>query len=226
VGEDAAFCPGCGAALRDPERSSAPTYAPPPSPQVIVHKYEQLPPPKKRGFSLGRALLVLVGILILAAVFGRNETGKNTSVSTAESKKEPAVVASSKIFREGETITVGYTSYVIWRSWWSNQLSNNQFLNHPPDAMYLFVELTVRNNDTKARTIPSFYLLDDNGSEYEASSRGWGIDQHLGILADLNPTVSKRGKIVFDVPKGRNYRIKLSGGFWSSDNAYVRLEPK
>ena len=37
--------------------------------------------------------------------------------------------------------------------------------------------------------------------------------------------MSKQGFIVFDVPDDRSYKLKLSGGFWSVDDAFVELDP-
>ncbi len=131
-----------------------------------------------------------------------------------------------KVYNTGETLHVGYTSYCVWRSWWSKRLSDNQFLDNQPDAMFLFVELIIRNNDKKARTIPPFYLIDENGAEYETSSKAWSVDGSIGALDSLNPSVQKQGIIVFDVPTNHNYKLKVSGGYWSTEDALITLTPK
>ena len=128
-------------------------------------------------------------------------------------------------YKTGETISVGYSSYCVWRSWWSKRLSNNEFLDDRPDAIFLFVELTVRNDDKKARSIPPFELVDENGAEYETSSKAWAVDGSIGVLESLNPSVQKRGFIVFDVPTNHEYRLKVSGGYWSTEDAFITLEP-
>ena len=92
--------------------------------------------------------------------------------------------------------------------------------------MYLFVDLSVRNNDKKARMVPPFKLVDDSGAEYQASSNGWAVQGSIGLLESLNPSVSKQGFVIFDVPQNRNYRLKLSGGYWAADDAFVQLTPK
>ncbi len=92
--------------------------------------------------------------------------------------------------------------------------------------MFLFVELTIRNNDKKARTIPSFELIDENGAEYETTSKGWRVEGSIGVMDSLNPDVKKRGTIVFDVPQNRKYWLKVSGGYWSGDYDFIRITPK
>ncbi|MCK9457217.1 MAG: DUF4352 domain-containing protein [Candidatus Riflebacteria bacterium] len=135
---------------------------------------------------------------------------------TAEKK----VVILGKV---GETVTIGYFSYCVWRSWWDNKTSNNQFINQKPNASFLFIELTVRNNDKKARTIPPFKLIDENNNEYDYSSKSFGVKNAFRSLEDLNPSVHKQGVILFDVPKGRNYKLKVSGGFWSKEDAIIEI---
>lgn len=123
----------------------------------------------------------------------------------------------------GETLNVGYTSYCVWRAWYSNRLSKNQYLDKRPNARWLFVDLTVRNNDTKARMIPPLKLIDENGAEYESSPAM--IEGTIGILESLNPSVKIQGLVVFDVPDTRDYRLKVSGGFWSADDGLIRIVP-
>ena len=74
--------------------------------------------------------------------------------------------------------------------------------------------------------VPPFTLLDENNQEYEASSNGWAVEGSIGILESLNPSVSKQGFVVFDVPYDHTYRLKLSGGYWSLQDAFIQLTPK
>ena len=85
--------------------------------------------------------------------------------------------------------------------------------------------MTVRNDDRKARMVPPIKLIDEQGREYESSAAGTMIENSIGVLETLNPDVSKQGYVVFDVPKGRTYKLKLSGGYWSGETGYIRLEP-
>ncbi len=145
-----------------------------------------------------------------------------------ERRKEQAKLeeARPKVYGEGRPVFVGYTFYLTEGSWWSDKLSENELLDHPPNAKYLFVLLAVGNTDKKQRMIPPFRLVDENGAEYEPDDNAWVLKGSIGLLEKLNPGVSKHGFMVFDVPRDRNYRIKLSGGYWSVKDAYVRLSPK
>jgi len=145
--------------------------------------------------------------------------------STPKPKSKPESPKEQKVYVHGETVGVGYTGYCVWRCWWSESLSSNEFMNQKPNAKYLFVELSVINGDKKARMIPPFFLEDENGAEYQTSANGWAVEGSIGSLESLNPSVQKAGTIVFDVPENHIYKLKLSGGYWSGDIAYVKLEP-
>jgi hypothetical protein len=150
----------------------------------------------------------------------RVEENQQAEAQRTEAESTP------KVYSQGKTVGVGYTAYTVWRSWWSDRLSENEFLDERPNAMFLFVELSVRNDDKKARMVPPFTLVDENGAEYEASSAGWVVEGSIGVLESLNPSVSKQGSVVFDVPTGHRYHLKLSGGYWSIEDAYVQLTPQ
>lgn len=163
---------------------------------------------------------LVLGVILALVLIG-------TAIQFMRDAIEPEQSSSEKqSYAEGEGFHVGCTSYIVWQSWWSCQLSENRFLNQRPNATYLFVELTVRNDDKTARMIPPFTLIDDGGAEHRTSSGGWAVEGSISALDTLNPFVTKQGFIVFDVPRNQNYHLKVSGGFWSGRSAYIQLVPK
>lgn len=154
----------------------------------------------------------------------RSESTSRSSTPSVPSKDKPQYT----LYQEGATVTAGYTAYAVSRSWWSNSLGDDQIYRdyeHAP-ARYLFVELTVRNDDKQARSIASFKLIDENDAEYETSSKSWTVAGSIGIFTRLNPGVSKGGCLIFEVPRGHEYRLTGSDGYWSRENAFVQLSPK
>jgi hypothetical protein len=176
--------------------------------------------------------LVIVSVVAGGVVYalggfptsGPASTGTAPSASSAQTT-QATTEPGSDTHKEGDQFLVGYTGYAVWRSWWSTRLTTNRFLNQPPNAKYLFVALSVLNNDTKARDVPPFKLVDEQGAEYDADARGYMLPGSIGLIETLNPSVSKLGFVVFDVPPDKHYRLKLSGGFWSAEDAFVILEP-
>jgi hypothetical protein len=130
-------------------------------------------------------------------------------------------------FSEGDTVSIGYTSYIVGGSFWRTRLVRS-YSEEKPNAMFLVVILAVRNDDTKPRSIPPFKLIDENGAEYETfSSAGFYFKEYaMDIFDSLNPSVLKKGCIAFDVPTNHNYKLKVSGGYWSKEDAIIRLSPE
>lgn len=172
----------------------------------------------------GVTIVFLVTGVIVYMLSGKSASNAPSAAGAAHTP-EPASPPEQTTHREGEPILVGYTGYGVWRSWWSSRLSANSFLDQPPNAKYLFVLLSVVNQDNKARDIPPFQLVDDQGAEYDADARGYMVPGSIGLIESLNPSVSKVGFVVFDVPPDKNYRLKLSGGYWSGESTFVKLEP-
>ena len=166
--------------------------------------------------AIGVIFLILIGSSFIAIMMSDTSNTPSTSVKSA----------APKVYKMKETASVGYTSYSVWEAWWQDRLSTNQFLDEKPNASYLFVDLTVRNDDKKARTVPPFKLVDENGAEYDASSKAWAVENAIGMIENLNPSVSKKGVIVFDVPKNHKYKLRISGGYWSAEDAYILIVTK
>jgi hypothetical protein len=92
-----------------------------------------------------------------------------------------------------------------------------------PDGIFRVVDITVQNNDTSSSTLPPFHLLDSDGRKYDASSKPMWEGRFFGPLEDLNPGVSKRGLVAFDVPPNRQYTLQVGGGFESGKSALVEI---
>lgn len=117
---------------------------------------------------------------------------------------------------------VGYWSYAVWGSHWRDSIGT-EYLREYPDAEFLVIDVTVRNDDKTSSTLPSLELVDSQGREYSETSKGSLQEDFFGPLKSLNPGVESRGFVAFDVPKGK-YTLKVSGGFTSGENAQIDLE--
>lgn len=177
------------------------------------------------GCCSGCILIGLAIVFIPSIVMQmKNPPEERQSSPSISAARQPVESERLKIAKVGETVTIGYSSYCVWKSWWDNKTSDNEFINQKPNASFLFIDLTVRNNDKKARTVPPFKLIDEDNNEYDEASNAFTVKDAFNILEDLNPSVSKRGVILFDVPKGRDYRLKVSGGYWSGEDALIQIK--
>ncbi len=157
-----------------------------------------------------------------AAVAQTDDLGPVPASDSSPSANEPP--KGPKVYRTGEEFQVGYTAYRIDKAWWQDHLSKNQFLNQPPNAAYLFVQLAIANADQKPRMVAPYKLIDERGAEHQPSANAWAVEGSIGVLESLNPGVTKNGFAVFDVPRGQKYKLVVSGGYWSTEDAMVELE--
>ncbi len=169
-------------------------------------------------------ILMIVGIFFERITQKPPEEPKQVGKEVKESQelKESKVPATVAV---GQTVSVGDLCYVVNETWWSDKLSNNPLLNKKPDARFLFIHLSVRNDGNKTKTIPSFKLIDSRGREHGTSDKAWRVKDVLGSDS-LNPGVTKSGYIVFDVDEIEDYKLKITGGLWSSDYALVAVSYK
>ena len=148
----------------------------------------------------------------------------STNYTTTRRKNDTSSENSYKVFNMGEQISVGYMTYVIDTAEWADKISRS-YGDIKPDSSFLIINLRTRNDDNETRQIPPFYLVDENGKKYETTSDSVYLDCNFDFLHKLNPEVSTKGCIVFDVPSNHNYWLKVSGKYWSSTE-YALVEIK
>jgi hypothetical protein len=226
----AAFCPACGSPVNAERVSSesrlrsalrqAFTPVRPSSAEVVL---------KERRSGLG-VLLIAVLVTVLFAIWGTKSNNESTSVSDDSRHSDSPSPASSEATRDssvplhriGEEFAVGYWTYRCNGARWQPFVLTTFESLERPDAEFLLVDLSIRNNDRSASTLPPAKLVDNLGREYSESNKGTFVSGSFDVLKELNPGVSSRGYLLFDAPPGR-YSLELSGGFESGEHALIDL---
>lgn len=161
-------------------------------------------------------VVYLFALIILVVIFAPDD-----SAQSSDSGDQNQV--SRNTIYECERIKVGYLTYKIIRSKWVR--SHSPYRQHT-NASHLAIKMNVKNGDKKARMIPQFHLIDGQGAQYDESDNQFMMPDSIGLLDSLNPSVSKTGWVLFDVPRHRDYKLKVAGGYWSSETAYIQLSPE
>jgi len=215
VSESQSFCGSCGASL------------------IAVEAH----PGRKRP-RVARVMLwslgIMFGLLALHAVLSEQNTQQPTSdtphktvSSAAEAPPPPSPPQvqdnPTQAYKIGQQFSVGYWSYLIHRAYWTPALGADLYSMERANAEFVVIDMTVRNDDTSASTLPQFQLKDAEGRTYSESSAGMASQGFFSVLEQLNPGVSKRGNIAFDVPPGRQYSLIASGGIESGEQVSVTL---
>ncbi|MGB6875967.1 MAG: DUF4352 domain-containing protein [Candidatus Acidiferrales bacterium] len=227
VSESQRFCVSCGGAL-----ASAP-----------------LTPVKQKGSRAVRVVVCVIAIffavIILRGIFYVDQSSDRSSVSVtgegdaqaasvmAETPAQTAPADSSAgdqaakstppTYNIGQPFSVGYWSYVCNRAFWTPWLGSDPYAMERANAEFIVIDITARNDDTSSSTLPPFQLMDKDGRTYDQSSAGTLSAGFFSVLEGLNPGVSKRGNVAFDVPPDRQYFLVVSGGIESDKRALVPL---
>lgn len=175
---------------------------------------------------------MLMSILFIFAILHRpDDSGKpggNSVDATATTAPEPNSVDAPATTGApepknyiGGTVHVGYWSYSINGFRWMPFLGS-EYMVERPDAQFLVLDISARNDDKTASTLPPIKLVNDAGQVFSESSAGAMQQGFFGPLKELNPGVTSRGLVAFDVPQG-TYQVLLPGGFSSDETAKVLL---
>lgn len=122
----------------------------------------------------------------------------------------------------GEGFSVGYWAYRCNGVQWRPGIGEG-FTAESPDAAFLVVDLTVQNNDRSESVLPPPKLIDEQGREFGETPKAALMNGSFGIMKSLNPGVSSRRLVVFDVPPNGRYMLQVSGGIESGEHAVVSL---
>lgn|ERR1017187_4733797 len=173
----------------------------------------------------GCFVLIAIGIVVLVWSISRtSEPSSPKAVSPSEWGKAvqtPKPGPTTHAIRE--EFSIGYWSYRCNGATWARMLPSFGGAAEFPDGIFVVVDITAQNNDKSSSTLPPFHLLDTDGRKYDATSKMMGEGRFLGALEDLNPGVSKRGLVAFDVPPNRHYTLQVGGGFESGESTLVEI---
>jgi Domain of unknown function (DUF4352) len=175
---------------------------------------------KKKRFIIP---LGLVTLSILGSAAGSSDTGNNaggdsagsdtanvSGASTSTKRDKPAKSHSDgKSGSVGQSLTNAGTTYKVTSVRTADKIGDPDLLGARADGTFVIVSLNLTNNkdETKTFTDSSAKLKTSDGKEYETSDKAvlsFG-DESL-LLKDIQPDLTTRGKLAFDVPSS-----KLSG---------------
>lgn len=113
--------------------------------------------------------------------------------------------------------------------------SGNQFIdNAKTEGKFIILDITVKNDKKESLTIHSSYfkLISADGVEYDPSTDSAVImamsDEADFFLQQVNPGLSKTGKVVFEVGPNLDVTTTLlrgQTGFWGTETVEISLKP-
>jgi len=148
-----------------------------------------------------------------------NNVSKNNEQDTEEMKKTGI----------GEELTVGKVTFKVNSIDEVKEVSAaNGYMKYKPDsegAVFLIVNATVRNDGTEMiQTDSSFFKLKAAGGATYSPSTIVVADDKFFIFEGINPGLSLKGNVLFEVPAGlTGLDLQVQTGFWGSETGIIDL---
>lgn len=186
------------------------------------------------------ALIIIVGIVVINAMTGgdeetatettSNETKAEETTTTTEEPKEDAV----KTAKIGETATIANVGFTVKDVEETQAISQEYGEDITTDGKFVIAEVAIKNDKKEALTIDSsfFKIKTGEGVEYEPTTSGEvmvamsmnGEDDFF--LQQVNPGLSKTGKVVFEVPADVDLSktvLHAQTGFFGTESIEISL---
>jgi hypothetical protein len=184
----------------------------------------------KMGF-FKKALLGIVGFIVLIIIIsnmGSKDKPTTGTTEVATAKANTATTASSaaptakpsptpvELQKEGVSsdVKIAVTGFES-----KQKLGTNQFAIAEAQGVFKVVSITLTNNQKDAITVDSnsFELIDDQGRKFSASSEAQMAltvdDKNSFFLKQVNPGLSAKGQVAFDVPAdAKGFKLDARGG--------------
>lgn len=191
---------------------------------------------------LGKLIIIVIGVFIVIGVIGSMGGKDEEKTSSAPSKKvtasetkENKKKTESKIYKVGDLVKVGKLAYKVSKVSATSEIkSDNEFIKSAKtDGQFIMISIEAFNKDKKARMVDStmFKIKDDQGREFDPTNDSEVMmvaDEAMEFfLQDINPGVSKKGLMIFELPKdSAHYSLEVSSGFGWAGGKYEKIKLK
>lgn len=187
--------------------------------------------------------VVVIGIIIAVFASGDDssdtasgdsgETNKEQDSDSNGEKKDKGKVKKAGV---GETATIADVGFTVDNVKSTGEInSGNEFTeNATTDGKFVILDVTVKNDQKESLTVDSSYfkIKTADGTTYEPITDGqvmMAMGDNMGdfFLQQINPGLSKSGKVVFEVPK--DFKLKSAvlycqTGFFGTESIEINLK--
>ena len=121
----------------------------------------------------------------------------------------------------GEEARVGPLKYTVLDTVWRGQLGEG-FKIRAPQQRFFLITIAVTNTGSDNASIPLLSLENQSGQMFRELESSEGVENALGVLRDVGPGQTLKGRMLFDVGLA-SYKLRLSDGQPGSER-YARVE--
>jgi hypothetical protein len=132
----------------------------------------------------------------------------------------------TKMGHVGDTVKNAGTSYKVTKVRTAKTLGDPEFLGERANGKFVIVNLAITNhkNETKTFTSSTAKLKTRDGNEYETSTDAEMSLKKSLMLEEIQPDLTTRGQLGFDVPESKLHGAKLIiEDIWGNGKVKVKL---
>jgi len=174
----------------------------------------------------GVKFILVIIILVFMGIGMSNSEDLNSNQDIVESDdiNTPAKESKTQTYSLNEKIILDNFEYTFTNVQESSKVGN-EYLGDDASGVFVIIDVEVKNIGNEADYINNeIYILDNQGREFEQDDDAWIYLDDNFIFEELNPGLTKKGQIIFDIPKDIERKIGIKKSMWSSDfSAYVSL---
>lgn len=174
-------------------------------------------------------LFIIIGLSIVGNLFGNDNSNNQNNTNT----QNVPVVQETKIYSVGDELKAGDFNWKITgfsKTEIIGEYLYDNLLGEKADGIFLIIDVEITNNGNSAKYLSDSFikLIDEQNREFSATSSAAIYLKPQGsalIFEQINPGITKKGKVVFDVPKTiKVANIKITSNLLTSNNYNVKLE--
>lgn len=133
---------------------------------------------------------------------------------------------SAKAAKVGDKVTLKGTTYRVTNAETTDSLGSNEFDTVKANGQFVVVKLTLTNREDEPATIleDNIRLIGGNGKSYSTSTDAILAVEDTFLLEEIQPDVSQKGTLVYDLPPGAVKGAKLEAtDLFSDSKAEIKL---
>jgi hypothetical protein len=159
-------------------------------------------------------------------VMGAESESCSTSTEDAEVESGDGGSASGQTAKVGDRVTLKGTTYRVTSAETTDSLGTNEFDTVQANGQFVVVKLTLTNRKDEPATIleDNLRLIGGNGKNYTTSTDAILAVEDSFLLEEIQPDVSQKGTLVYDLPPGAVKGAKLEvTDLFSDSKAEIKL---
>lgn len=180
---------------------------------------------EKFNLELSRGLRVtlVIVLLIIYSVSLPSDTSNLETFNQQPSQNTFGTTGSNQQPNEplayslGDRITLENFAYTFLKIQKTSHVGDSYF-GEDASGIFLIFDLEVENLANDAEYVNNeIYIVDSQGREFTQDGGSWIYLEDNFIFEELNPGLTKKGQIIFDVPQNMNGKLCIKKSIFSSD---------